>query len=141
MRAFEIALCCILLQAAIIFIGAMDIFEGEPLAEGLHQSRYTTWTVQSTLGEDFEDFAVGNSTNETGILYQVNTFLIGVTWVWQAFVWFMRILISVVLIYPTLAYVFGVPEELSAALQIGIVAIYVWGWIQWKSNRQPKYFE
>jgi len=141
MRAFEIAMMCVLLQASIVFVGAMNIFSGDPLASGAHQNQYTSWTVESTLGEDFEDYAVGNSTNSSGILYQVDTFLIGVTWIWQSFIWVMRILVSVVLIYPTLAWVFGVPEELSALIQIGVVMIYIWGWVQWKSNRQPKYFE
>ena len=132
---------CLLLQAAIVFVGAIGIFEDDPIGSTQFQNEYTTWTIEGTLGEDFEDFALANSTNSTGIRYQVDTFLLSVTWVWQSFIWVMKILASVILIYPTLKNTFGIPTELSALIQGAVTVIYVWGWIQWKSNRQPKYFE
>ena len=54
---------------------------------------------------------------------------------------FLRIVLSVVCIFPMLIIVFNVPPILAGFLQVGVYVVYVMGFVQFKSNRSFRSFE
>ena len=130
LRAFEIILFILLLQASIVFVGNIDLFEGDDYMEysAMADNEYSTWNITGELSE----YSVGEEASAWDYFSASVTFLI------DGLIMFFKIIFSIVFIYPTLVKVFGLPWELSALLQVGIVTIYIWGLMQYKSGKSTK---
>lgn len=129
MRAFQIILFIILLQAAIGFTNTIGVFDQPFYATP--DNKVTGYTVEnlSSFGDVGENPSI------------LDYAAISITWVWQGLVMFLQIAFAIVLVYPTLVDTFGIPGSLSAFIQVGIYVIYVWGYMQFKTGRSTKHME
>lgn len=133
MRAFDIILFLIILQASIVFVGHAGIFNHNYLTNtSLAENQYSTYTVKGNLS-GYSDV----SQNPSAWDY----FKTSITWAVQALIMFVKILFSVLVIYPTLVDVFGIPAPLSALIQVVIVVLWVIGLAQLKSKTSIKHME
>ena len=104
----------------------VNLFDANYLEQGdLARNQYSSYTIEDNLSE------YGNaSANPSTWDY----FKISVVWAIEAIIMFVKIVFSVVFVYPILVKVFGVPEVLSAFLQCAIYAIWIIGYMQWKKG-------
>ena len=132
MRAFDIAIMLVILNATIGFVNAIGVFSGYASAV-TPQNNYTEWDV-SQIGEEYGEF------NQS---FLSNTWLtlLDPRFLWNAFMVFCQVLLAVVYVYPILESVFCIPDILSAVLQIGIYGFYVMGIVQFQSGRSFRYME
>ena len=131
MRAIEIAIFVLILNAAVVFVGDVDLFDNNYLEQSdLSRNQYSTYTIEGNLSE-YGNASVNPSTWDY--------FKMSIAWAIEAMIMFVKIVFSVVFIYPVLVKVFGVPGVLSAFLQVGIWALYLIGLAQWKSKVSTKH--
>jgi len=131
MRAYQIILFLILLQASIGFVNQIDFFGDQKQFYTTPQNEWTTKNV-TQLGQ------YATEGNETNI---VDTFAQGVMWGWEMLILFIQIIFSIVIVLPALIKVFAIPWQLASFIQIGIWVIYVWGLVQFKSGKATKYMD
>ena len=129
-RAIDIAVFILILNAAVVFVSDVDLFDANYLEQGdLARNQYSSYTIEENLSE------YGNASSISTWDY----FKISVVWAVQAMIMFVKIVFSVVFVYPILVEVFGVPDVLSAFLQVGVWAIYIVGIFQWKAKISGKH--
>ena len=130
LRAFEIILFIIILQAAVVFTTDIGLFDTNYLEQSsLARNQYSTVNITENLSE-FSNLSVNPS--------NWDYFKTSIVWSVEALVWFIKIIFSIIFIFPVLIKVFGVPTDLAAFLQVGIVGIYIWGLVQWKTKTSTK---
>ena len=113
-----------------VFVADVDLFDANYLEQGdLARNQYSSYTIEENLSE------YGNaSANPSTWDY----FKMSVVWAIEAMIMFVKIVFSVVFIYPILVKVFGVPGVLSGFLQIGVWSLYLIGIAQWKAKVSTK---
>ena len=132
-RAIDIAVFVLILNAAVVFVGDVGLFDDNYLEQSdLARNQYSSYTIEGNLSE-YGNASAGISTWDY--------FKMSVVWAIEALIMFVKIVFSVVFIYPILVKVFGVPEVLSLFLQGAIYSIYLIGIAQWKSGKSTKHME
>ena len=132
MRAFQIALFLMILQASVVFVTDAGIFEHSYLENAsLAKNTYSTYSLS-------------NITDYTGDATEPSTwdyFTISVRWIVDGLFMIIKAFVGVVFIAQTLVVIFKVPIPLAGLLQVGVYFIYYWGYMEWKSNRGTRYME
>ena len=123
MRAIEISLFLIMIQASVVFVNDSGMF-----ASTFAASPHNTYTLYNTsqLTAGIED------PNNLGLL---DWFWISVRWIFDSLFIILKVLLGVVVILPWLIYVFHIPAIFAIFMQVGIYVIYWLGYASWKSNR------
>ena len=122
-RATEIALALILLQGAIAFVDATDMFDTTYTAPIQNNASDYNITYLSEYSSDINDPS-WIDTITAGVDLFIGTFLIG-----------FKIVFSIIFIFPTLVDRFSVPLALSVFIQLGIYFCYATWYAQYKSNK------
>ena len=128
MRAFEIALFLIVVQASIGFFNSIDAFDTD---------YYNT--PQNQYNYEVSDLAAYS--NITRTIPLLDYMIMTATWMWDTLFIMLDIVFSVVIIFPIVINTFNIPVVLSVFMQVGIYVVYATGYIQWKSGKGLKYFE
>lgn len=129
MRAFDIALFIILLEATIGFSNALGIWE-----ENYYQAPNNTYTNYKVA--DLNTYNNATVVSEPALIDRfvkgasdlIGSIAVGL---WGLF----TIIFSIIYIYPELIKLFGIPSALGTFMQVGIYVIYLVGLYQWKSNK------
>lgn len=130
-RAIDLAIFVLILNAAVVFVADVELFDANYLEQSdLSRNEYSSYTIEDNLSE------FGNA---SASLSNWDYFKMSVAWAIEALIMFIKIVFSVVFIYPVLVEVFGVPDVLSGFLQIGVWALYLIGLAQWKSKVSAKH--
>ncbi len=124
-RALDIAIYLIIIQATIVFVNNLGIFDEDYYAN--QNNTYTEYRIGSTDKEVYKAQIEEPSLIDKGI-YLVEIAIGGLFAI-------LEILIAVFVILPTLIRDFGVPAGLSVLLQVGIWVIYYIGWYQYRSGK------
>lgn len=123
MRAMQIFFFILAVNAAIGMVNAVGLFNDPYMVEASGEEiRYSV--------SDLSDMA-GAGAEPTLIDYTV----MRVTWVWEAVLFIVKFIGAFVFIYPVLVEQFMIPAAVSVFLQGLIYVVYVWGWIQFRTNR------
>ena len=111
-------------------MGNIDLFEGADHMEysAMADNKYSTWNVTGELS----GYSVGEEASAWDYFSASVSFLI------DGLIMFFKIIFSIVFIYPVLDKVFGLPWQLSGLIQVGIVTIYIWGLMQYKSGKSTR---
>ncbi len=128
MRAYDIAMWLIILQASIGFINAIGLFETQYYATPQNAYNYEI--------QDLDEYKV--LTDNPGVLDYTR---MGINWAWEGLVVIFKIIFSIVIIYPMLIKEFGIPAVLSVFLQATVYVVYAVGYKQWKSGKGMAYYE
>ena len=130
MRAVDLAIFILILNAAVVFVADVGLFDDNYLEQSdLSRNQYSSYTIEGNLSE------YGNvSANPSNWDY----FKTAVVWTIEAMIMFIKIVFSVVFIYPVLVKVFSIPPVLSLFLQVGIYSVYIIGYAQWKSGKSVR---
>jgi len=108
------------------------MFDDDPLGTSMVHNEYSTWNVTENLSQF-------NNTDSGMRVYDY--FKLSVTWLVTSLWWFIKVVFSIIIIYPTLVHVFGIPAPISALIQAAIIPIYIMGWVQFRSQRSMKGME
>ena len=123
MRAMEIAMFIILIQAGVVFVNSIGLFS-------------TTYAVSpANAYTDMNVSEIGGVVEDPANMGLLDWFLISVRWVFDGLFIVLKVMLAVVVIWPFLVFVFHVPPELATFLQVGVYVIYWLGYASWKSNR------
>ncbi len=128
-RTTEITMYIILLQAAIGFVDASGMFQNHYLDVVSNNASYNI--------SDLDAYA-SQTEKTSGLVDQVELYA---HWAWDAFFIGLKIMLSVVFIFPTLVNTFGVPIILATFLQVGVYYVYATWYSQYKSGKGWKYYE
>lgn len=128
MRAWDITLMLILIQACIGMLNGMGVFDVTYFAS--QNDSATTYTVGDI--SDLHDVAPG------GDVSQMSYFDLGVTFVMAGLNLLYKIIEAIVFIFPTLVTKFYIPIPLAAVMQTMIYLQVAWGYAQWKSSRSGR---
>ncbi|MFA7162505.1 MAG: hypothetical protein WC083_08055 [Candidatus Methanomethylophilaceae archaeon] len=129
MRAWEIAKFLIIIQATIGLMNGMGYFGDS----GTYFPTQNDSTTQYTVG-DISEFNPATS----GGVTQMGYFDMAVTFVMAGLNLVLKVIESIIFIFPTLVNTFGVPIPLAAILQIVIHMEVLYGVAQWKSGRSGR---
>ena len=127
MRMIEIALFLIILNATIGFVADIPLFPEQYITTP--QNDYMSYNI-SSLSE-----SIGDVSEDPGFIDYAK---FSITWAWEGFKMLLKIIFSIVVIYPAMVEVFHVPPALAALLNVGVIVIYILGIIQWKSGKSFK---
>jgi len=119
MRAVEIAVFLILLQASVGFVSGMGIF-GPDLH--IEDNAYTSWGIDN-FDDDIELAEQSSLTSSIELL-------------WKSLSMILEMLLAVLVIYPILVSTFYIPSTVAVLLQGGVYCIYMLGVIEFLSGRQ-----
>jgi len=128
MRAWDITLLLIVIQACIGLVNGIGLFD---------QAYFATQndsTTAFTVGDisDLHDVESG------GEVSQMSYFDLAVTFGMAGINLLFKIIEAIVFIFPTLVNLFHIPLPLAAVLQSMIYLQVAWGYAQWKSNRSGR---
>ena len=126
-RASEITLFLILLQSAIGFVDATGMFTEHYIDVPSNDADYT-----------LNDLSVYNAAENPGI---VDELMLAAHWMIESFLIGLKILFTVIFVFPTLVTVFNIPAALSLFIQAGIYYVYAIWYAQFKSGRGWKMYE
>ncbi len=118
-RAAEITLLLILLQASIGFVDATGLFTAHYMGDTSNNASYTITNLNQYQTS-------GDITDEL---------LLAAHWIWEGFFIGIKIVFTVIFVFPTLIDKFHVPLELSLFIQAGIYFIYASFYAQYKSGK------
>ena len=128
-RASEITLAIIMLQAAIGFVDATELFTEHYLGVPQNNATYTLTDLE-TYSEQTE--------NEDSLISVIDLYA---NWAWEAFTIGIKIIFAVLFVLPTLITKFHVEHILATFIQVGIYYVYSTWYSQYKSGRGWKYYE
>jgi hypothetical protein len=126
-RASEITLFLILLQASVGFVDATGMFTEHYLDVPSNDADYT-----------LNNLSAYNVANDGGI---VDELMLAAHWTIESFLIGLKIIFTVVFVFPTLITVFHVPIALSLFIQAGIYYVYAIWYVQFKSGKGWKQYE
>lgn len=124
-RALDIAIYLIIIQATIGFVNQLGIFDEDYYAN--QKNPYTEYRISSSEKEFYKAQVEEPSWIDKG-LYLVELTIDGLFAILQIF-------LAVLIIFPTLINVFEVPAGLSVLMQVGIWMVYYLGWNQYRSGK------
>lgn len=125
-RASEITLLLIILQASIGFVDSINLFDAQYVGDVSNNASYTI--------SDLSQYEV--STNSP-----IDELLLAAHWIWEGFFIGIKIIFTVVFVFPALVNTFHVPIELSLFIQAGIYYVYATWYSQFKSGKGWTQFE
>ncbi|MFA7121399.1 MAG: hypothetical protein WC277_07945 [Bacilli bacterium] len=128
MRAWDITLLLIVVQACIGLVNGVGLFDQAYFAS--QNDSTTAYTVGDI--SDLHDVEAGGEVSQTSYFDFVVTF--GMAGINLLF----KIIEAIVFIFPTLVDQFKIPLPLAAVLQSMIYLQIAWGYAQWKSNRSGR---
>ncbi len=124
MRAIDITVFLIAIQLALGFVSALGIFETNYYEATSNE--YSKYTIND----------LGNYTDKEDIVSQgINTVKMSADFLWEGAFFMIKILGTVVVVYPTLVTIFNIPAVLSAMLQGMVYFMYFLGYYQWKTGK------
>ena len=126
-RASDITLFLILLQASIGFVDATGMFTEHYMDVPSNDADYT-----------LDDLGEYSAPTDPGILDEI---MLAAHWMVESFLIGIKILFTVIFVFPTLVTTFGVPIALSVFIQAGIYYVYASWYAQFKSGRGWKQYE
>lgn len=144
MRAFDIILFLICIQAAVGFVATLSADEGLFSINPLDMVEYensTKYTEDYTIEEITREYGGehGNDTAFGEVRRKVENFTNIVSALGKAVIMFFNMLFFTLFIYFPLVNLFGVPQSLALFIQVGLSFIYMWGIVQFLSNRSTKH--
>jgi len=127
MRAYDILLFLVCLEATIGFVSSLHIFPADYVDASAVQTP-ADWNLQE----------VENQTASQSIFDKV---MLATDMLFKALTMFLNMLVAIVAIYIPLTSVLGVPSEIALLLQGVVYVVYAWAIIQFLSGRSVKYME
>ena len=128
MRAWDITLLLIVVQACIGLVNGIGLFDVTYFAS--QNDSTTAYTVGDI--SDLHDVESG------GEVSQMSYFDLAVTFGMAGINLLFKIVEAIVFIFPVLVDQFCIPLPLAAVLQSMIYLQIAWGYAQWKSNRSGR---
>jgi len=125
MRAYDILLFLVCLEASIGFVSSLNIFPVSYVDASAVQS---SWNL-----EELEEQAQTQSV--------IDKVMLATDMLFKALSMFFNMLVAIVAIYIPLTTVLGVPTEIALLLQGVVYVVYAWAIIQFLSGRSVKYME
>jgi len=125
MRAYDILLFLVCLEASIGFVSSLNIFPVSYVDASAVQSN---WNL-----EELEEQAQAQSV--------IDKVMLATDMLFKALSMFFNMLVAIVAIYIPLTTVLGVPSEIALLLQGVVYVVYAWAIIQFLSGRSVKYME
>ena len=132
MRAIDITVMLIGIQAALKFVVLLGIFTTSFYAVPSNQ-----WTEVNV--SNLSRYSV-NATSTSGELSVFEQASMAVDFIWDSLFFMVEILLSVIVIFPTLVGTFNVPDEISAFIQTFVWFMYFLGYREWKSGKSVDTF-
>jgi len=131
MRAYDIALFLVLVQASIAFVDSSGMFTQHYYDVPKNNASYVL--------TDLESYQSGgiNGTHDIQSFDAIDA----ITGGWNAIKIALNILLSVVFVLPALMDVFGIEPILALFIQVGVYIIYALAYAQIISNRGLKNYE
>jgi len=126
-RASELTLFLILLQSSIGFVDATGMFTEHYMDVPSNDADYT-----------LDDLSAYNAAESPGIIDEL---ILAAHWMIESFLIGLKILFTVIFVFPTLVTVFQVPIALSIFIQAGIYYVYAIWYAQFKSGKGWKQYE
>lgn len=123
MRAIEISLFIIMIQASVVFVNSAGLFSNTYAASP--QNTYTEYNISQ----------LSAGTEDPNNLDLIDMVWMGIRWIIDGFFVLLKVLLAIVLIWPWMVFEFHVPAEIATFLQVGIYVIYWLGYASWKSGR------
>jgi len=127
MRAWDITLLLIVVQACIGLVNGIGLFDVTYFATQNDSTAYTVGDIS-----DLHDVEDG------GEVSQMSYFDLAVTFGMAGINLLFKIVEAIVFIFPVLVDQFCIPLPLAAVLQSMIYLQIAWGYAQWKSNRSGR---
>jgi len=125
MRAYDILLFLVCLEASIGFVAAIDVFS-------------TTYVDPSAVNTQWDLHTIENETQNQSIFDQI---MLATDLLFRAVTMFFTMIVAIVAIYFPLTNTLGVPAEIALLLQGVVYLVYMWALIQFLSGRSVKYME
>ena len=129
MKAYQIALYLIILQASIGLVNDLGVFSHNYASTPTNE--YISWNVSQIGG------AYGNQTEPS----VWDMMVVAARMIWESLIALLKILLAVVVIYPILVNVFMIPPQISGLIQVGIYVVYGIALVQFKTGRNIHYME
>lgn len=120
-RASEITLLLILIQASIGFVDSIGMFDAQYVSTVSNNASYTI--------QDLSQYAIQDAKDPIAEL------LLAARWMWEGFFIGIKIIFTVLFVFPTLVGSFHIPIELSLFIQAGIYYVYATWYSQFKSGK------
>jgi hypothetical protein len=133
LRAIDISIFLIALQASLKFVAILGIFSTSYYAGPANH-----WTEQSI--SNLSDYSV-NATSATMELSLFQEASMAIEFLYDSLFFMIEILLSVIVIFPTLVRTFHIPIEVSGFLQTFVWFMYYLGYRQWKSGKSVDQFK
>ena len=133
MRAIDISIFLIAIQASLKFVLLLGIF-----TTSYYVVPQNHWTEQSI--SNLSDYSV-NATSTTLELSLFEEASMAVEFLWDSIFFMLEILLSVIVIFPTLITVFHIEPAMSGFLQTFVWFMYYLGYRQWKSGKSVDQFK
>lgn len=127
MRAMDILLFCLCINAAIVLVSASGM--GEMFNPG-HPNGFFTADTGEYYDNTLSD--ISNLNNNDSF---TDMFMIAASWVIETTVFMIKFLLSAVIVIPAMMDIFGFPLYLAAFLQGLLWVTYMWAYVQWKSGK------
>ena len=136
MRAVDITILLIAIQASIGFINTIGVFDDTNTFFATPQNHWTEQSV-SNLSEYSSVSSTSAGDGEMSLFEQAS---LAVEFLWDGLFFMVDILLAVIVIFPTLINIFHIPIVVSGFLQTFVWFMYYIGWRQWKSGKSVKEF-
>lgn len=128
MRAVDILLFCLCLNAAITFIDVSGF--------GTVLSGHPTGFMMAAKGELFSQNLTGmNAFSNPATATGGDMFMVAASWVIETTFVAIGFILSAILIIPALMDVFYFPVYVAVMLQGLLYMVYFWAYVQWKSGK------
>ena len=128
MRAWDITLLLIVVQACIGLVNGIGLFD----------ENYFATQNDSTTAYTVGDIADLHDVESGGEVSQMSYFDLAVTFGMAGINLLFKIVEAIVFIFPVLVDQFHIPLPLAAVMQSMIYLQVAWGYAQWKSNRSGR---
>jgi len=125
MRAFDILLFLVCLEATIGFVASLDVFP-------------VSYVDPSAVHSDWSLVEIQEEASQQGFFDKM---MLATDMLFKALGMFFNMMVAIVAIYVPLTSVLGVPSEVALLVQSVVYVVYVWALIQFLSGRSIKYME
>ena len=133
MRAIDISILLIAIQASLKFVLLLGVFTTSYYAVPSNH-----WTEQSV--SNLSQYSV-NATSTTVELSLFQEASLAVEFLFDSIFFMIEILLSVIVIFPTLINIFHIPVAVSGFLQTFVWFMYYLGYREWKSGKSVDQFK
>jgi len=127
MRATDILLFCLCINAAIVLVGASGM--GEMFNPG-HANGFFSADTGEYYDNTLDD--IGNLESDGGF---TDMFVIAASWIVENTIFMIKFLLSAVIVIPAMMDIFGFPVYLAVFIQGLLWVTYMWAYVQWKSGK------